>query len=164
MATVFYRGFYRKIENLRLQCAWSGEVTGKNSKILVGFRSLLAIWLDKGWGNPDRNVVAQTICCWWTCGFAWWLIHFFDEEKDSAAWNSFVCFGASISCHASWQKQNEECELFRRVQRFWQRKVWTQRHSRREKLRCKFLARKSAKLFANTKVQIFGKERCKTHR
>ena len=21
------------------------------------------IWLDKGWGNPDRNVVAQTICC-----------------------------------------------------------------------------------------------------
>ena len=26
-----------------------------------------------------------------------------------------------------------------------------------------FLARKSAKLFANTKVQIFGKERCKTH-
>ena len=26
-----------------------------------------------------------------------------------------------------------------------------------EGLRCKFLARKSAKLFANTKVQIFGK-------
>ena len=39
--------------------------------ILVGFRSLLAIWLDKGWGNPDRKVVAQTTCCWpwWTCGF-----------------------------------------------------------------------------------------------
>ena len=31
------------------------------------------IWLDKGWGNPDRNVVAKTICCWWTCGFAWCL-------------------------------------------------------------------------------------------
>ena len=30
--------------------------------------------------------------------------------------------------------------------------------------RCKFLARKSAKLFANTKVPIFGKEMCKTHR
>ena len=26
------------------------------------------------------------------------------------------------------------------------------------------LARKSAKLFANTKVEIFGKERCKMHR
>ena len=38
---------------------------------MVGFRSLLAIWHDKGWGNPD--VDAKTICCWWTCGFAWWL-------------------------------------------------------------------------------------------
>ena len=71
------------------------------------------------------------------------LIHFFDEKK-----------------------QNEECELFRRVQRFWQRKVWTQRHSRGGKevhlniwqgkvqnsspiLRCTFLSRKSAKLIAN---------------
>ena len=44
MATVFYRGFYRKIENLRLQCAWSGEVTGKNSKkssyVLLAWLSL----------------------------------------------------------------------------------------------------------------------------
>ena len=32
----------------------------KRSYILVGFRSLLAIWHDKGWGNPDRNVVAKT--------------------------------------------------------------------------------------------------------
>ena len=51
---------------------------------------------------------------------------------------------------------------------FLQRKVWSQRPrpSRGEKLRCKFLARKrlSAKLFVNTKVDIFGKERCKTHR
>ena len=39
---------------------------------MVGFRSLLAIWPDKGWGNPDRNVVTQTICCWWACEFAWW--------------------------------------------------------------------------------------------
>ena len=30
------------------------------------------IWLDKGLGNPDQNVVVPTICCWWTCGFAWW--------------------------------------------------------------------------------------------
>ena len=93
------------------------------------------------------------------------LIHFFNEKKDSWAGNSIVCFAASIPCHAIWQCEfYEECELFRRVQRFWQRKVWTQRHSRGEKLRCKFLARKSAKLFANTKVQIFGKEKCKTRR
>ena len=33
------------------------------------------------------------------------LIHFFDEEKNSAAGNSIVCFGASIPCHAIWQKR-----------------------------------------------------------
>ena len=44
-------------------------------------------WLDKGWGNPDQNVVAKTICCWWTCGFAWWLWfpsknHHWDNNND----------------------------------------------------------------------------------
>ena len=73
------------------------------------------------------------------------LIHFFDERKDSATGNSIVCFGASIPCHTIWQKQNEERELFRRAQRFWQRKEWAERPSRGEKLRCKFLARKSGK-------------------
>ena len=58
------------------------------------------------------------------------LIHFFDEKKDGGAGNSIVCFGASIPFHAIWQKQNEERKLFRRAQRFWQRKVWTQRPSR----------------------------------
>ena len=47
---------------------------------------------------------------------------------------------------------NEERELFRRAQRFWQQKVWTQRPSRGEKLRCILLARKSAKLFVNFSV------------
>ena len=87
----------------------------------------------------------------------------------------FRCFDP-LSRHLT--EANEERELFQRAQRFWQRKVWTQRPSRGEKLRCKFLARKSAKLFANTKVEIFGKgkvqnsspilafgkERCKIHR
>ena len=90
---------------------------------------------------------------------------FFDEKKDGAARNSIVCFGASIPCHARHLTEaNEEWEVFLRVQRFWHRKVWTQRLSRGEKLRRKFLARKSAKFFANTEVQIFGKEKCKTHR
>ena len=35
---------------------------------------------------------------------------------------------------------------------------------KRGELRCTFFARKSAKLFANTKGEIFGKERCKIHR
>ena len=74
------------------------------------------------------------------------LIHFFDEKKDGAAGNSIVCFGASIHCHAICEKQNEELELFWRVQRFWQQKVWTQSHSRGEKLRCKFLAKEKYKI------------------
>ena len=55
---------------------------------MVGFRSLLAIWLDKGWGNPDRNVVAKTTCCWWTCGFAWWL--WFPSKNHH--WNILLVF------------------------------------------------------------------------
>ena len=47
---------------------------------------------------------------------------------------------------------SEGGELFRIVQLFWQRKVWTQRHLRGEKLRCKVLARKSAKFVANFSV------------
>ena len=35
---------------------------------------------------------------------------------------------------------------------------------KRGEKRCNILARKSTKLFANTKVEIFGKERCKIHR
>ena len=47
-------------------------------------------------------------------------------------------------------RSDEECELFRRVQRIWQRKVWTQRHSRGESEKeVQILAKKSAKLFAN---------------
>ena len=55
------------------------------------------------------------------------------ENKDGTAGNSIVCFGAPIPCHAAiWHRQNDECEfyeeleLFRRVQRSWQRNVWTQ--------------------------------------
>ena len=70
MATVFYRGFYRKIENLRLQCAWSGEVTGKNSNKVFEKREwrpgsvpnykarTLAVWKLKGkklWNWTQRN-------------------------------------------------------------------------------------------------------------
>ena len=57
------------------------------------------------------------------------LITFFDEKKDGAAGNSIVYFGASIPCHVNSQRQSEECEFyeelepFRKVQRFWQRKV-----------------------------------------
>ena len=73
-------------------------------------------------------------------------------------------FVSSLRSRTRHRSKTKKWELFRRVQRFWQLKVWTQRHWRGEKLRCNFLARKSAKFFANTKVHIFGKEKCKTHR
>ena len=82
------------------------------------------------------------------------LIHFFDffgqKEERCSRRRKFdrllCCFDPLSITHAIWQC--EECELFRKVQRFWQRKVWTHRHSRGEKLRCNF----------------FGKEKRKTRR
>ena len=90
------------------------------------------------------------------------LIHFLEEKKDGADGNSIVCFAASNPCHATWQcKFYEECELFRRVERFWQRKVWIQRQSRKEKRRCKFLARKSAKLFPILRCKFLARKNAK---
>ena len=31
----------------------------KEKSVLLGFHSLLATWSDKGWGNPDQNVVVE---------------------------------------------------------------------------------------------------------
>ena len=94
------------------------------------------------------------------------LIHFFDEKKDGAAGNLIVCFGASIPCHAILTEAKrrighcfEECNVFGNKKcelsaiqegrnlsaTFWQGKV----QSFSPILRCKFLARKSAKLIAN---------------
>ena len=91
------------------------------------------------------------------------LIHFFDEKKDGAAGNSIVFFGASIPCQAIVVTSDEECELFRKVQR-----VSVQRKCELSAIqegilrkRCKFLARKSAKFFANTKVHILARKRAK---
>ena len=97
------------------------------------------------------------------------LIYFFDEKKNGAAGNSIVCFAASNPCHAIWPFDsanftknancseewnvfgNGKCELSANQERrneganFWQGKV----QNSSPILRCKFLARKSAKLIAN---------------
>ena len=56
----------RSEESLRLQRSCS-RLWNRTSKNMTD-----NFWLDKGWGNPGRNVIAQKISCWWTCGFAWW--------------------------------------------------------------------------------------------
>ena len=49
--------------------------------------------------NPDRNVVAKTTCCWWTCGFAWWL--WFPSKNHH--WNSsFLCAEKKVLSLQSW--------------------------------------------------------------
>ena len=97
------------------------------------------------------------------------LIHFFDEKKDDAAGNLIVCFSVSIPCHSIDRSKTknancfEDCNVFGngkcelsaiqegrnyiklKMQFFWQGKVQTSSPI----LRCKILARKSAKLIAN---------------
>ena len=89
---------------------------------------------------------------WYDSFFRW-------EGRCSRKFDRF--FGASITCHAIWQKQNEELGTvsksatesvnsapFKRGEtkvHFWQGKV----QNSSPILRCKFLARKSAKLIAN---------------
>ena len=90
------------------------------------------------------------------------LIHFFDEKKDGAAGiRSFV--SVLRSPVTLFDRSDEECELFRRVQRIYvQRKCELsaiQEGSPRK--RNKFLARKSAKLFANTKLHILARKSAK---
>ena len=82
-------------------------------------------------------------------------IHFFDE-KDGAAGNSIVCFGASIPCHAIWQKRRRMRTVSKSATYLRATEVWTQRQriyvQRKCELsaiqegsprkRCKFLARK----------------------
>ena len=88
------------------------------------------------------------------------LIHFFrifrrERRTVQPEIRSFALLLRSPVNYAFWQC--EECEPFRKVQRFWQRKVW------REKLRCNFFGKEKRKTRRrSTKVHIFGKEKCKT--
>ena len=141
----------KTIGNKKRDCAWGCarriNTTSENLQIEKhksggrSFRSpdwFVLFDLQIFWGGVyPPSATSRTIS--FSISNSFWyinLIHFFDEKKDGAAGNSIVCFGASIPCHAIWQRQNEEHELFRRAQRFWQQKVWTQRPSREEKLRC----------------------------
>ena len=150
-----YKHHLRKSSDQKAQIS---PVSGTNAFLICAFRSEDFL----RWCLSSERNLTHNLFFLFPIVFGINLNHLFDEKKDGASGNSIVCFGALIPCHTIWQCDfYEECELFRRVQRFWQRKVWTQRHSRGEKLRCKFGTRKSAKFFANTKVQIFGKESAK---
>ena len=90
------------------------------------------------------------------------LIHFFDEKKDGAAGNSIVFFFLvlrPLSGHLTEAKRRigscfEECTFFGNGK-------CELSAIQGEKLRCNYLARKSAQFFAKNKVQIFAKESAK---
>ena len=71
------------------------------------------------------------------------LIYIFDG-KNSEARNSIHCFGSSIICRAISERQNEECDLFRKVQRLLATENVSLAPFERGGDKCEFLARKSA--------------------
>ena len=60
-------------------------------------------WLDKGWGNPDRNGAVQTIWCWWTREFDWWL-WFPARRKESIDWGQYWSIVACMSTGSAWNR------------------------------------------------------------
>ena len=93
------------------------------------------------------------------------LIHFFRwEGRCSRKFGRFFFFGASLPCHAFWQKQSQELGTVSKSATFLATESANSVPIKRGETKVHFLARNSAKFFANTKVQIFDKEKCKTHR
>ena len=120
------------------------SVSGTNAFLICAFRSadfLKVVFI------PQAQPHAQSLFLF-PIVFGINLIHFFDffdekEERCSRKFDRLLCCFDPLSITPIWQC--EECELLRKVQRFWQRKVWTQRHSREEKLRCKFFGKEKRK-------------------
>ena len=126
-------------------------VSGTNAFLICAFRSADFLrWCL----SPERNLT-HNLFFLFPIVFGINLIHFFDEKKDGAAGNSIVVFGAAIPCHAIWQRWNdrEECEFYKNANCFEE---------------CNVLATESVNSApfhrGETKVQFFGKEKCKTLR
>ena len=48
--------------------AWQPPPPPLPPPAMTGAEPCKGFWLDKSWGNPDRNVVVQAVWCWWTRG------------------------------------------------------------------------------------------------
>ena len=83
-------------------------------------------------------------------------IHFFDEKKNGAAGNSIVFFRCFDPLSRHWTEAKRRIGPVSKSATFLATESVNSAPFKREKLRCKFLARESAIFFANTKVQIFG--------
>ena len=139
-------------------CAWGINTTWENMQIEKhksgrrSFRSpiwfvLFDLQIFSG-GVYSPSATSRTISFSISNSFGINLIHFFDffrRERRTVQpeIRSFALLLRSPVSHAIWQC--EECELFRKVQRFWQRKVWPRRSSRGEKLSCNFFGKEKHK-------------------
>ena len=141
----FARGINTTWENLQIEKHKSVRWAERTPSWFV----LFDLQIFSGGVYPPSATLTRNLFFKFPIVFGINLIHFFDEKKDGAAGNSIVCFAASIPCHVIWQ-----CEFLRRM--------WTVSKS------AAFLATESVNsaLFkrGETKVQIFGKEKCETLR
>ena len=95
------------------------------------------------------------------------LVHFFDffddkEERCSRKFDRLLCCFDRLSITPCGSAKNANC--FEECNVFGNGKCELSAIQEGKYSGANFLARKSAKLLANTKVHIFGKEKCKTHR
>ena len=88
-----YKHHLRKSEDRKAQIS---QVSGTNAFLVCAFRS--ADFL-RSCLSSERSLT-HNLFFLFPIVFSINLIHFFDENKDSAAVNSFICFGASMPCHA----------------------------------------------------------------
>ena len=138
-------------------------VSGTNAFLIYAFRS--ADFLRRCL-SLERNLTHAQSLLLFPIVFGIKSIHFFSMRRRTVqpeirSFVSLLRTPVTLFDSANFTK-NANC--FERCNVLGHGKCEAQRHSRGEKLRCTFLARKSAKFFANTKVQFFGKEKCKTQR
>ena len=95
------------------------------------------------------------------------LIHFFDffdekEERCSRKFDRLLCWFDPLSITPFDSEKSANC--FEKCSVFGNGKCELSAIQEGRNSGAHFLARKRGKLFANTKVHIFGKETCKIHR
>ena len=170
----------KAIGNRKRDCAWGWarriNTTSENQQI-EKHKSGRHSFLSQDWFvlfrsadflrwclSSERNLTHQSFFLF-SIVFGIDLIHFFDEKKVGAAGNSIVCFGASIPCHAiNLTEGKRRTRTVSKSATFLATESLISTLFKRGEPKVQILARKNAKLFANTKVEIFWQGKVKIHR
>ena len=137
------------------------SVSGTNAFLICAFRSANFLrWCL----SPERNLTHTLFL--FPIVFGINLIHFFCQWEEGRCsrkfYRLFCCFNL-LSRHLT-VRILERMRTVSKSARFLATKSVNSALFKRGETKVQILARKSEKPFANTKVQIFGKEKCKTHR